>query len=248
MIWEDLLFYVAVGFLAQMVDGAIGMAYGVTSTAVLLSSGVPPATASACVHAAQSFTCAASGLSHWRVGNVNFDLVKRLAIPGAIGGIIGALILTSVDGNTVKPFIAGYLMLMGLFILLRVFFPRRTDGQPPRYPGPLGFAGGFVDAIGGGGWGPVVTTTLIGHGTTPRYAIGSSNTAEFFVTIVISATFILTIGLELWPIIFGLVVGGVIAAPFAAYAARYLPPRLLMFLVGLVIIGFSLRTLLASFD
>jgi uncharacterized protein len=245
--WEDLLLYIAVGFVAQMVDGAIGMAYGVTSTSALLSFGVHPATASACVHAAETFTTAVSGASHWKLGNVDWKLVRRLAIPGAIGGGLGAYVLSNIDGNAIKPYIAGYLLIMGLVILwkaLRPAPPRTTD--PPRHVSMLGLAGGFVDSIGGGGWGPIVTTTLIGSGTTPRFAIGSVNLSEFFVTLVISATFMMTIGLELFPIITGLIIGGVVAAPFAALAAKHLPDKALMTIVGLVIVLLSIRTLLIA--
>ena len=244
--WEDILLYVAVGFVAQMIDGSIGMAYGVTSSSVLMSMGVAPATASACVHAAETFTTAVSGLSHWKLGNVDFKLVRRLAVPGAIGGAIGAYVLSNIDGDAIKPFVAGYLLLMGLYILWKALKPSQADREPPDRVGALGLVGGFMDSIGGGGWGPIVTTTLIGSGTTPRYAIGSVNLAEFFVTLTISATFMLTIGLELWPIISGLIVGGVIAAPFAAYATRHLPDRALMIIVGSVIVLLSLRTILKA--
>ncbi|MGQ0456613.1 MAG: sulfite exporter TauE/SafE family protein [Hyphomicrobium sp.] len=244
--WEDVLLYVAVGFVAQMIDGAIGMAYGVTSTSVLLSLGVPPATASACVHAAETFTTAASGASHWRFGNVDFKLVKRLAIPGAIGGAIGAYVLSNINGDAIKPYIAGYLLLMGLFILWKAIRTAPELKEPPERVAPLGFIGGFVDSIGGGGWGPIVTTSLIGRGTTPRYAIGSVSLSEFFVTLTISATFMLTIGLELWPIIAGLVAGGVVAAPLAAWTTKHLPARALMIIVGCVIVILSIRTLLKA--
>lgn len=241
---EDFLFYVIVGFIAQMVDGAIGMAYGVTSTSVLLSFGVPPATASACVHAAETFTTGASGLAHWRLGNVDKRLIWRLAVPGMIGGAIGAYLLTNIPGELIKPWISGYLLLIGLFIIYKAVHKKHSFvDDPPNNIAPLGFVGGFVDAIGGGGWGPIVTSTLLGHGTTPRYAIGSVNLAEFFVTLTVSVTFILTIGLELWPIITGLIVGGIIAAPFAALAAKHLPPKTLMILVGFVVIGLSARTI-----
>ena len=244
--WEDILLYVAVGFAAQMVDGAIGMAYGVTSSSVLLSLGIPPATASACVHAAETCTTAVSGLSHWKLGNVDFKLVRRLALPGAIGGGIGAYVLSNIDGTVIKPYIAGYLLLMGIFILWKAFRPNAQLTNPPENVGPLGFVGGFMDSIGGGGWGPIVTTTLIGRGTVPRYAIGSVNLSEFFVTLTISATFLFTIGLELFPIITGLIIGGVIAAPFAALAAKYLPDKALMILVGIVITLLSLRTIVLA--
>lgn len=244
--WEDVLLYVAVGFAAQMVDGAIGMAYGVTSSSVLLSLGVPPATTSACVHAAETFTTAVSGAAHWKFGNVDRKLLLRLALPGMVGGALGAYLLTSLPGEQVKPFISAYLLLIGAYIVWRALTTRNFEGAGPTHVGPLGFVGGLLDSLGGGGWGPIVTTTLIGQGTTPRYAIGSVNLAEFFVTLTISATFVLTIGLELWPIIAGLILGGVIAAPFAAYATKKLPDRVLMILVGCVIVILSLRTILAS--
>ncbi len=241
---EDILLFVLVGFLAQMVDGAIGMAYGVTSTSVLLSLGVPPATASACVHAAEMFTTGASGAAHWKLGNVDKRLIWRLAVPGAIGGALGAYLLTNIPGDVVKPFISAYLLLVGVFIIYKAVHKRHSFvDDPPNNVAPLGFVGGFVDAIGGGGWGPIVASTLLGQGATPRYAIGSVNLAEFFVTLTISATFILTIGLDLWPIIAGLVAGGILASPFAALAAKHFPPKLLMTLVGLVVILLSTRTI-----
>jgi uncharacterized membrane protein YfcA len=244
---EDILLYIAVGFLAQMIDGAIGMAYGVTSTSVLLSFGVPPATASACVHAAETFTTGASGLAHWKLGNVDKRLIWRLAVPGMIGGALGAYLLTSLDGDALKPYISTYLLLVGLFIIYKAVHKTHSFvDDPPKNVAPLGLVGGFVDAIGGGGWGPIVTSTLLGQGTTPRYTIGSVNMAEFFVTFVISATFILTIGLDLWPIITGLVVGGIIAAPIAALAAKHIPAKALMIVVGIVIVLLSIRTIYLS--
>lgn len=244
--WDDVLLFVAVGFVAQMIDGAIGMAYGVMSSSVLLSMGIPPATASACVHAAETFTTAASGVSHWKFGNVDFKLVRRLAIPGAIGGAIGAYVLANINGNAIKPFVAGYLLLLGLYILWKALKTSIEPTEPPERVAPLGFIGGFMDSIGGGGWGAIVTTSLIGSGTTPRYAIGSVNLAEFFVTLTISATFMMTIGLELFPIITGLIAGGVIAAPFAAYTTKHLPDKALMIIVGSVVVLLSLRTVLKS--
>jgi uncharacterized membrane protein YfcA len=243
--WEDLLLFVAVGFAAQMVDGAIGMAYGVISSSVLLSVGVPPATTSACVHAAETFTTAASGASHWRLGNVDRKLLLRLALPGMIGGAIGAYLLTNLDGDKIKPFISAYLLLIGLLIVWKALTKRVSEGAAPSRVAPLGFVGGLLDSIGGGGWGPIVTSSLIGQGTTPRYAIGSVNLAEFFVTFTISATFVATIGLELWPIIAGLIIGGVVAAPFAAYATKMLPDKVLMIIVGCVVAILSLRTIVS---
>jgi hypothetical protein len=245
--WDDVLLFVVVGFVAQMIDGAIGMAYGVTSATVLLSLGVPPATTSACVHAAETFTTAASGAAHWRFGNVDRKLLLRLAVPGMIGGIIGAYLLTTLPGDKIKPFINAYLLLIGLLIVWKAFAAKRSSASPPARVAPLGFVGGLLDSIGGGGWGPIVTSTLIGQGVTPRYAIGTVNLAEFFVTFTISATFVLTIGLELWPIIAGLIIGGIVAAPFAAYATKRLPDDVLMIIVGCVVVILSLRSILNAF-
>jgi uncharacterized membrane protein YfcA len=244
--WEDFLLFIAVGLAAQMVDGAIGMAYGVISTSVLLSVGIPPATASAAVHAAETFTTGASGLAHWRLGNTDRNLIWRLAVPGMIGGAIGAYVLTAIPGELIRPYVSGYLLVLGLFILWKALNARPMAAPPPSRVAPLGFVGGVLDSIGGGGWGPIVTSTLLGQGATPRYAIGSVNLAEFFVTLTISATFLVTIGLTLWPIIAGLVIGGVLAAPFAALVTKHLPSRALMLLVGCVVVALSTRGLLKA--
>ena len=245
MVWDELILFVAVGFAAQLVDGAIGMAYGLSGTTVMLSLGFPPATASASVHAAEVFTTGISGLSHWRFGNVDWSFVWHLAVPGMLGGAIGAYVLTTLPADTIKPFVNAYLLLMGAWILWKAFRNERAAAdEPPRWIMPLGLGGGFLDAIGGGGWGPMVTSTLLGHGTTPRFTIGSVNFAEFFVTGAISVTFLGTIGLELWPIIAGLILGGALAAPLAAYAAKSIPDRPLMILVGSVIVLLSVRGLL----
>lgn len=238
---EEILLYAAIGFAAQMVDGAIGMAYGVTATTFMLTMGIPPATASASVHAAEVFTTGASGLAHWKMGNVRFKLVWRLALPGMVGGAVGAFVLSGLPGDAIRPFVTFYLMVMGALILWKALRPVPTTEEPPRHVGFLGLGGGFLDAIGGGGWGPLVASTLIGGGTVPRYAIGSTNLAEFFVTSTISATFFATIGFELWPVILGLVLGGVLAAPFAAYVTQRLPDKPLMILVAVVILLLSLR-------
>ena len=245
--WDDIYVFVLIGFAAQMVDGAIGMAYGVTASSVLLGFGIPPATASACVHAAETFTTGASGLAHWRIGNVDRNLIWRLAVPGMVGGGIGAYVLTQLPGETIRPFVSGYLLLIGVFIIWKALHRSHTFvDEPPNHVAPLGFVGGFVDAIGGGGWGPIVTSTLLGQGQTPRYTIGSVNLAEFFVTLTISITFLATIGLDLFPIILGLVIGGVIAAPFAALATKHMPAKTLMLIVGSVVILLSLRTMLKA--
>ena len=243
---DDLVLFVAVGFAAQVVDGALGMAYGVSATTVLLSFGVMPAVASASVHAAEVFTTGISALAHWRLGNVDRRLFRRLVVPGMIGGALGAWLLSSLPGDAMRPVVSAYLLVIGLVILVKAFRPRRPPPEAPRWIAPLGLAGGCLDAIGGGGWGPIVTSTLVGEGTAPRFAIGSVNSAEFFVTAVISATFVLTIGLELWPIIAGLILGGALAAPFAAYLARYIPDRPLMILVAVVVILLSVRSLMQA--
>lgn len=243
---NDLLLFIAVGFAAQMIDGAIGMAYGITATTLLMSFGVPPAAASASIHAAEVFTTAASGAAHWRLGNVDRKLVARLAIPGMIGGAMGAYLLATIPGDRIRPFVSAYLLLMGLVIVWRAIWADRPASCAPKHVGPLGLVGGFLDAIGGGGWGAMVTSTLIGRGMTPRFAIGSANVAEFFVTTVVTATFVVTIGITLWLVIAGLVIGGVVAAPFAAYATKHLPDKPVMILVGVVVILLSLRTIIMA--
>ncbi len=244
----NILIGLIVGFIAQIIDGALGMAYGVSSNTFLLSVGIPPSVASASVHVSEMFTTAVSGLSHLRVGNVDKELVKKLLIPGVIGGIVGAYILTAVPGDVIKPFVSAYLLVMGVVILIKAW--RQGDGTESRTPLiPLGLAGGFFDAIGGGGWGPIVTTTLVARGKHPRFAIGSVNTAEFFVTVSESVTFIVTIGMSLvqnWPVIVGLLVGGMIAAPLAAYVCKRLPVRVLMALVGALIIALSIRKICSN--
>ena len=240
--WDDVILFMAVGFAAQLIDGALGMAYGLSATTVLLSLGTAPAIASASVHTAEVFTTAASGAAHWRMGNVDLKLVVRLAVPGMVGGAIGAYLLASVPGEAIRPFVSAYLFAMGVLIVSRAV-RRRVRPEAPRHVIPLGLFGGFIDAVGGGGWGPIVASTLVGRGAVPRMAIGSVNLAEFFVTLTVSATFLATVGLELMPIIIGLVLGGVIAAPFAALATRHIPDRPLMLMVGVVIVLLSLREL-----
>jgi len=244
---NDIMLFIVIGFAAQMVDGAIGMAYGVTASAMLMSMGVPPATASASVHAAEVFTTAASGTAHWRMGNVDRKLVARLAVPGILGGAVGAYILVIVPGDRIRPIVSMYLLVMGVVILWRALQAGcGSEKTPAKHIGPLGLLGGFLDAIGGGGWGALVTSTLIGRGVQPRFAIGSANVAEFFVAATITATFVATVGVSLWPVITGLVIGGVVAAPFAAYTTKHLPDQPVMILVGVVVILLSLRTLLTA--
>ncbi len=240
-----MIVYIIVGFFAQIIDGALGMAYGVTSTTFLLSLGIPPAAASASVHTAEIFASGASGLAHLRFGNVDKKLFKKLLIPGIAGGILGAYILTAVPGKTIKPFIAFYLLIMGL-IILRKAFKKIEQKEVKTKLLPLGISGGFFDAMGGGGWGPIVTSTLVARGHNPRFSIGSVNLAEFFVTVAEVATFLTIIGLAHWQIIIGLIIGGVLAAPLAAYVCKRLPSRALMIMVGLLIVALSLRTICSA--
>jgi len=241
----DFWVLILVGFLAQLIDGSLGMAYGVSSNSFLLGVGVPPAIASASVHTAEVFTTGISGFSHWKLGNIDKRIVLGLIIPGVIGGALGAYVLTSVDGNKIKPYIAIYLLIMGIRILFKAFRHKETPeiAPEPKLLAPLGLVGGTLDAMGGGGWGPIVTTTLISSGHTPRKTIGSVNFSEFFVTLVVSITFLLTIGLTHWNVFLGLMIGGVIAAPFGALLTKKIPARAIMVVVGLVIIFLQIRTM-----
>lgn len=248
---EEIVFYAVVGFLAQLVDGAIGMAYGLTATSVMLAHGVPPAMASAGVHAAEVATTGLSGAAHWRLGHVIPRLVLRLAVPGIVGGVVGALLAGHLPMALLKPLVSFYLVVMGLVVLRRAVAGIPPDaGLADRDAAPIGLGGGFLDAVGGGGWGPLVTSTLIGRGLDPKMAIGSSNAAEFFVTAAVTVAFMTSIGIGVWPIVLGLVIGGAIAAPFAALATRHMPTRPLMAVVGLVIVvlaGTSLARSLGLF-
>lgn len=226
---------VAVGLLAQTVDGALGMAYGITSTSFLLATGASPAVASASVHIAEVFTTGVSGAAHIKLGNVNKSLFLRLLLPGMVGAVTGAWLLSSIDGDTIKPFVAAYLMLMGLYVISKIFRTVKKRREEPKHVAKLALTGGFVDAVGGGGWGPVVTTTLIGTGHDPRMTIGSVNLAEFFLTFVSAIAFAVLVGEGPWPIVAGLVLGGLFAAPLAAYLTSRLPTKALLALVGSVI-------------
>jgi len=243
----DFLIFFAVGFLAQVIDGALGMAYGVSANSFLLGAGVPPALASASVHTAEVFTTAASGISHWRLGNVDKEIIKRLAIFGVTGGVLGAYILSNIDGSIIKPWIALYLLVMGVRILVKAFRPTNGFSKTLRQRLPLlGLFGGFMDAIGGGGWGPVVTTTMLANGEPPRKTIGSVNLTEFFVTFAEAITFLLTLGTLDWPVVIGLLLGGGLAAPLGAYLTKKIPTRTMLMIVGLVVIFLQLRTLYQS--
>ena len=241
--------FAAVGFAAQLVDGALGMAYGGVSTTVLLANGVPPATASASVHAAKVFTGAASAVSHIAHRNVDWRLLVLLAAGGMLGGVVGTYLLTSVDGEQIKPFVVAWLGLMGLVILYRAWKGARPKPFSWKGPFPLGLVGGFFDAVGGGGWGPVVTSTLLGSGADPRKAIGTTNAAEAFVAAAVSAAFLAALvsghwetddlAQHLWSVL-GLIAGGVVAAPLAGWMTKVLPIRALTWIVGLVVTGLAI--------
>jgi uncharacterized membrane protein YfcA len=233
--YASLLPFIAVGFLAQVVDGALGMAFGVISNTMLLWIGVTPAAASAGVHTVETFTTAVSGISHVVHRNVDWKLFARVMIPGVVGGILGAYVLSNIDASVAKPFILAYLSAIGLYLLWRgMRFPPKE--REPKIVEPLGLVGGFLDAAGGGGWGPVVTSNLLVQGSPPRTTIGTVNTAEFFLTATISATFITQLGWAAFTLAtVGLLIGGVVAAPFGAMLAKRVKPQTLMILVGVIL-------------
>jgi uncharacterized membrane protein YfcA len=231
----DLLPFIGAGFAAQLVDGSLGMAFGVISNTLLISLGVAPAAASAGVHTVESFTTCVSGLSHIYHRNVDWKLLGRLTIPGMIGAATGAYLLTQVDGATAKPFVLAYLSLIGLFLVWRgLRYP--PEHKPPRVIEPLGLAGGFLDAAGGGGWGPVVTGNLLVQGADPRKTIGTDNTAEFLVTVTSALTFILALGVKAFTVAtLGLLIGGVVAAPLGAWLVKRIPAKPLLVMVGVLL-------------
>lgn len=232
---HTLLIFILVGFAAQLVDGALGMAFGVISATVLVSLGVPPALASAGVHAVECVTTGVSGLSHLYHRNIDWQLFRRLAVPGVIGGVLGAYVLSNIDASVAKPFILAYLAAIGLVLIYRGWrYPPQL--KEPRLVAPLGLVGGFLDAAGGGGWGPVVTSNLLVQGSSPRKTIGTVNSAEFFLTVAISVTFILSLGFEVFTqATVGLLIGGVIAAPLGALVAKRIPAKPLILLVGIIL-------------
>ncbi|WP_254411341.1 sulfite exporter TauE/SafE family protein [Dyadobacter diqingensis] len=243
---SDFALYLLVGLAAQVVDGALGMAYGVTSTSFLLSLGVTPAISSASVHVAEMFTTGASAISHFRFKNINKKLFKGLLIPGVLGAVTGAYLLSDViDGNVIKPYIAFYMLILGVIIIRKAIQKNFVKNKTKRI-GLLAATGGFMDSIGGGGWGPIVTSTLLGQGRDPRYTIGSVNAAEFVVTFASGITFLIFHGVNSWQVVLGLIVGGVIAAPFGALVVGKIKRKPLMLMVGILVIGLSLRTIILS--
>lgn len=236
-----LLPFIGVGFAAQLVDGALGMAFGVISNTLLVGvMGVPPALASQRVHVVECFTTATSGISHLLHGNIDRKLFFRLLLPGVAGGVLGAYLLTSLDAGVVKPFVLLYLTGIGLYILARgILYPPQQ--KEARMIAPLGLLGGFLDAAGGGGWGPVVTSNLLIQGADPRKVVGTVNAVEFFLTLTISAAFIWHLGFaDLAGATLGLLIGGIAAAPIGAWAAKHFNPKTMLVLVGLVLTATSL--------
>lgn len=238
---SQLLLFLVAGFIAEMVCGTLGMGYGVSATTLLLAIGTPPALASAAVHASEVITMGMSALSHYKVGNVDMSIVKRLLAPAIAGAVIGVLIVTSVPAEKMKIWVALYLLVMGALIIVRAIGGRRP--APRIHPGPVGFAGAILDAIGGGGFGTIVTGTLIAHGYEPRTTIGSVNFSRFFVSLGATITFVLTLRLTSWTSIIGLAIGGAIAAPIAAIFAKRIPARPLTIVVGASVVLLSVRTI-----
>jgi len=250
------IIFALAGLVAQLVDGSLGMAYGVTSTSVLLAAGTAPAVASASVHLAEVGTTLVSGAAHWRFGNVDWRVVGILALPGAIGAVLGAYVLVNLTEDA-EPYMAGVLLLLGLYVLLRfssrAVARRVVTGPRPggKFLGPLGLVAGFLDASGGGGWGPVATSSLLASGRLePRKVVGSVDTSEFVVALAASVGFLFTLSQEGmdYLVVLALMVGGMIAAPFAAYLVRLLPARVLGTAAGGLIVVTNARTLLNGFD
>jgi len=253
---QTLIVLVVVGFLAQLVDGALGMAYGATSASLVLAAGLAPAAASASVHLAELGTTAVSGFSHWRFGNIDWRTVRRIGFTGALGAFIGAVVLSNISAEIAKPWMAGILLVLGVYILLRFTLgrPPRSKGRPYvrfRYLAPLGLGAGFIDATGGGGWGPVSTPTLIATGKLePRKVIGSVDTSEFLVALAASIGFLVALGSQgvKWSYVLALLAGGVVAAPIAAWFVRKVTARLLGSAVGGLILVTNTRTMFDAFD
>jgi uncharacterized membrane protein YfcA len=250
---DNHLFYwmLLVGFLAEIVAGSMGMGYGVICTTILLILNISPPIISASIHSAESFTSAAGAISHYKLGNVNKKLTKLLAIPAIIGAVIGALALSYFGekyARMTKPFIAVYTMYLGIRILMNAFTHKvGKNGVKKKTNIPvLGLIGGFIDSFGGGGWGPLVTGTFIKNGRTPRYVIGSSTVAKFVLTLASATTFIFTVGIQHWNIVAGLLIGGIITAPFSAMLSARLPTRKMFVAVGIVVIAMSLITVYRS--
>ncbi|GAA3356256.1 sulfite exporter TauE/SafE family protein [Saccharopolyspora gregorii] len=252
---QTFLIFALGGFIAQLVDGSLGMAYGVTSTTILLTAGLTPAVASASVHLAEIGTSAASGLSHWKFGNVDWRVVLILGVPGAVGAFLGATALSNLSTEAAEPWMSTILLVLGLYVLLRFALRplrrKQLTGVSSKLLAPLGLVAGFVDATGGGGWGPVATPTLLSTGKVePRKVVGSVDTSEFLIAVAASLGFILSLADEplSWATVGALLIGGVIAAPLAAYLVRIVPMRLIGVGAGGLIVLTNARTLIKAFE
>lgn len=240
--WNDLndkqiLWFILAGFIAQLIDGALGIAYGVSCSTLLMNFGVPPKISTAAVHTAEIFTTGASGLSHLCMNNVDVKLLIRLVIPGIIGSILGAYLIANIfNGEKIKPYISAYLFILGLIILYKSFHYQSKKKVKLKNIEILAIFGGFFDAIGGGGWGPIVTSNIIKQGKSPQKTIGTVNTTEFFISFTSTGIFLFFIGINLWKIIVGLAIGGTLAAPIGAYIIRFITPKFLMFIISITII------------
>jgi len=239
--------FFAIGFVAQFVDGALGMAYGVLTSAALLAIGLPPAHASALVHTAEIFTTSASAASHIYHRNVDWRMVARLGATGVLGAILGAWVLSNVEVTAARRFVYAYLLIMGFYILWKSMRIASVPRKPAGWTVLLGFGAGFLDASGGGGWGPMTTSTLVGSGHAPRYSVGSVNTAEFFVTVSAATTFFTEIGVAPLEHFIPLVLGGILAAPFGGWVVKHVPTRGLMTAVGILIVMLSIVQLFRAF-
>ncbi len=242
--------FILIGFAAQVVDGALGMAFGVISQTLLVSVlGVPPAAASASVHLVEVFTTGTSGASHIWQKNIDWGLFRRLVPFGVIGGVTGAYLLSSIDASVARPFVMIYLTGIGIYLLVKAIRMSKPSFEDPKTTRPLALAGGFLDAAGGGGWGPVVTSNLLIQGGDPRKVVGTVNSAEFFITLSISIAFIASLGLAAFTVAtVGLIIGGVAAAPFGAILARRISPKTLLFAVAIVLIATSLFSIGRAFS
>ena len=242
------VWFVVVGFLAQMIDGALGMAYGVSCSSLLLYLGVSPKIASASVHTAEVFTTGVSGLSHIRMRNLDKKLFFRIVITGVIGAALGAYLISDVfDGKIVKPYISMYLLILGFIILYKGILNKQKEFKEVKRAELLAFFGGLLDAIGGGGWGPIVTSNIINQGKNPAETIGTVNTAEFFVTFIGTGIFLFFVGVDNWDVLFGLIIGGVVAAPLGAYLSKKVNKKAMMIIVGITVVITSLFNIYKSF-
>lgn len=243
---QQFFLFILAGFVAQIIDGALGMAYGVSCSSLLLGFGLSPAAASASVHTAEVFTTGVSGLSHIVMGNIDKKLFLRLVVTGVLGAVVGAFLISEVlDGKVIKPFVSAYLLILGIVILVKAFRKKKEYEEVKHVP-VLGLVGGFMDAIGGGGWGPIVTSNLIHKGHTPQTAIGTVNTAEFFVTFFSTGVFLFFTPIQFWQAILGLIIGGVIAAPLGAVLIKFIPVKVMTIMVGSLVILTSLFNIYKS--